>query len=514
MKTLKELQQEHRDKVAAMRSALETLEGLKADATDEQRNAAQKAFDDAETAAEEARSAVTRRKSLDGQAERAAEEDAEQREDKDSAIAEGRAAMRGIKREESGEETRSGSGSARVVNEPGIYHRGNSEKRSYFLDLARATVQGDLDANDRLQRHAKGVKAEYERREARAQGRMTAGIDQMLADLPEPVAHALREMDAFTETRDLTRTDGAGGDFVPPLYLMDEYAEMARYGAPFANSVRNLPLPAATDSINIPRITGGTATAVQTADNAAVTETDITSATVTAPVRTIAGQQDVAIQLLDQSPLAFDEIIFADLVADYQYRKEDQCLNGSGSSGQVLGIRNVSGVNAITYTDASPTVPEFYPKVADALNQGETARKRPLTRGFIAPRRFWWVAAALDSSNRPLVVPALHGPNNALGSRDAVPQLDGEVLKMLAVFEKTGAMPTNLGGGTEDAAVITRVEDHILFESSLRARVLPEVGSGNLTVRMQVYGYLAFTAGRFPAGTSIIGGTGLAAPTF
>jgi hypothetical protein len=32
-----------------------------------------------------------------------------------------------------------------------------------------------------------------------------------------------------------------------------------------------------------------------------------------APVRTISGQQGVAIQLLDQSPIAFDEIIFRDL---------------------------------------------------------------------------------------------------------------------------------------------------------------------------------------------------------
>ena len=37
---------------------------------------------------------------------------------------------------------------------------------------------------------------------------------------------------------------------------------------------------------------------------------------------------------------------------------------------------------------------------------------------------------------------------------------------------------------------------------------------GNLTVRLVVYGYSAFTAGRYPASQANITGTGLAAPTF
>jgi len=48
-------------------------------------------------------------------------------------------------------------------------------------------------------------------------------------------------------------------------------------------------LPAGTDSVNIPRITTGTDTAVQSADNAATTTQDMVTATVTAPVRTVSG---------------------------------------------------------------------------------------------------------------------------------------------------------------------------------------------------------------------------------
>jgi hypothetical protein len=39
-------------------------------------------------------------------------------------------------------------------------------------------------------------------------------------------------------------------------------------------------------------------------------------------------------------------------------------------------------------------------------------------------------------------------------------------------------------------------------------------GAGSLTIKSVVYGYSAFTAGRYPGAVSAISGTGLAAPTF
>jgi hypothetical protein len=62
--------------------------------------------------------------------------------------------------------------------------------------------------------------------------------------------------------------------------------------------------------------------------------------------------------------------------------------------------------------------------------------------------------------------------------------------------------------------IVMRAADSYLWESAIRTRVLPDVGSGTLTVRLQVYGYLAFTAERQPKSICVIGGTGLAAPTF
>jgi hypothetical protein len=74
-------------------------------------------------------------------------------------------------------------------------------------------------------------------------------------------------------------------------------------------------------------------------------------------------------------------------------------------------------------------------------------------------------------------------------------------------------IPTNLGTD-EDMIVLARMTDQWLWESSIRTRVLPDVGSGTLTVRLQVYGYLAFSGGRYPESIATVGGTGLIAPTF
>lgn len=365
-----------------------------------------------------------------------------------------------------------------TVSEARTYERGNG--KSYLQDLARVQLNMDADggARERLQRHAQDV----------ATGQ---------------------------EYRDLTRTDGAGGYFVPPLWLMNQYVELARAGRAYANVVNNQPLPGGTDSINIPKVASGTATAVQTADNGAVQETDATDTFINAPVRTIAGQQDVAIQLLDQSPVSFDEVIFRDLVADYATKVDLQVISGSGTSGQVTGVRATSGITTVTYTDATPTVAKLYSKIADAVQRVHTLRFMAPTVIVMHPRRWAYLLAASDSNGRPLVVPDAGNPQNAVATLGAVAsqQVVGQMHGLPVVTDPS--MPTNLGASTtEDVIHVLRASDVLLYESGIRSRVLPEVGSGNLTVRLQVYGYLAFTAARYPASVVEIGGTGLIAPAF
>ena len=44
-------------------------------------------------------------------------------------------------------------------------------------------------------------------------------------------------------------------------------------------------------------------------------------------------------QLLDQSPVNFDELIMRDFMADYSQKLDLQVLSGSGATGQLLGLR-------------------------------------------------------------------------------------------------------------------------------------------------------------------------------
>ena len=176
-------------------------------------------------------------------------------------------------------------------------------------------------------------------------------------------AQDVATLDDYKEYRDISRVDGSGGYAVPPAWLMDQYIELARPGRAFANLVQRQPLPGGTDSINIPKLLTGTATGVQTADNTPVVDVDLTDTFINAPVRTIAGAQGVSIQLIDQSPIAFDDVVFRDLVAAHAATTDQQVSTGSGVGGQVLGVGNTPGIGTVptsavttgVFTRRSPT---------------------------------------------------------------------------------------------------------------------------------------------------------------
>jgi HK97 family phage major capsid protein len=410
------------------------------------------------------------------------------------------------------------------VNEPATYSRTNT-RDSFFLDLARAQTRTGLtaDVEKRLERHRKEMTDEVERRNRIAEQRFSTELDGMVNELLKglPLAQQLRvyraiEMVGLVEKRTTTRIDGSAGEFVPPVWMLDEYAEFARAGRPFADAVRAIPLPDNTDSISIPRITQGHLTGFQTQDAQALASQDLQSAMVTAPVRTAGGYADYALQVLEQSPIAFDQLIFEDLFADMDMRIDLGCISGDGGPGNFLGILNTAGINSISYTDGTPTVPELYPKLADSLNQAAAARKRVPTHFWWATRRWFWAAKELDSSNRPYFIAASNGPNNAVGIVEAVPVEGGPVTNAFAVpVNIDNNIPTNLGGGTnEDRIIATRMADHVLLEGGIRAEAFREPLSDKVGIRFRVYKYAAFTAGRFPAGTSVVSGTGLVTPTF
>lgn len=325
--------------------------------------------------------------------------------------------------------------------------------------------------------------------------------------------HRNNAQEADRERRDGTTGATSMGSFIPPKWLLDETAELARAGRILADLVTYGGEPTTT-SITVPRVTTGSSVASQATENTAVSETDIVTAQLTRSTVTIAGQQDVSLQSIELATPLTDRLIFADLRAAYQAELDRQILRGSGASGELLGINQVAGINAVTYTDATPTVPELYPKVADAIQQAAVGRKLPPTAIVMAPRRWAWITASLDTSNRPLVVPSGGSFNSAATFASAA--REGRVGEMqgLPVYSDSN-VATNLGAGTnEDQILVMHGPSIVLLESGLRTRILQDVLSGTLTLRFQVYTYSSLFAGRYPTAISTIGGTSLVTPTF
>ena len=55
----------------------------------------------------------------------------------------------------------------------------------------------------------------------------------------------------------------------------------------------------------------------------------------------------MAIQLIDQSPIAFDDVVFRDLVASHAATTDHQVIQGSGVNGEVLGTINKPNISTI-----------------------------------------------------------------------------------------------------------------------------------------------------------------------
>lgn len=342
--------------------------------------------------------------------------------------------------------------------------------------------------------------------------RLATGIDDTsesrnrLAMHAEQVAHH----PDYLELRDLSRVDGSGGYAVPPAWLMSQYIELARPGRAIANLVQRQPLPGGTDSINIPKVLSGTAVGVQTADNVPVTDVDLTDTFINAPVRTISGQQGVAIQLIDQSPIAFDDVIFRDLTAAFATAVDLQVISGTGSSGQILGILGTPNIGTVAVSTVD--IKGVYSAIANAIQLVHTTRFLPPEVIVMHPRRWGWLQSLLDLQQRPLFLPLANNPMNAGGivTDVASQQVVGNMLGLPVVTDPN--LPINVGSGTEDPVLVMRASDIVLWEGGIRARVLPEPKAQNLTVILQIYGYLAFSAARYPQ--SIVQITGLTAPTF
>jgi hypothetical protein len=123
---------------------------------------------------------------------------------------------------------------------------------SYFRDLALAR-NGDGGAEKRLTQHAQEMRTVIPAREREAEQRArAAGVEYRVNP---------------------NTTDGTGGYFAVPLWLLDHFATAPRPMRVLADRIPNLPLPRGASEVKLPRITTGTSAAVAS-DGAAVPSQD------------------------------------------------------------------------------------------------------------------------------------------------------------------------------------------------------------------------------------------------
>jgi HK97 family phage major capsid protein len=373
-------------------------------------------------------------------------------------------------------------GSLGRTNGPVTYRKAaEGGQFSYFKDLVGRAVYSDSDAAERLARHAQEVRAER------------PGL--------------------AIERRDISI--GGAADFIPPIYLADQWAPLARASRPLADAIGPKPLPDSGDTLTVPKVSGGTTVAMQATEADAVSETNATKTSVTFGVKTAAGQQDLSLQLFERASPGFDEVIAQDLAAALATQVDNQVINGSDASGQVEGIRLADSINTVTYTEATPTAGMLYAKVAEGISKIHAARFLSPTLIAMAPRRWSFILSQRDTTGRPLVVEGSEGRTNAMA---AFPGVAAEA--MVGTMQgipvlADGSIPLNLGAATnEDLVFVLRTPDLLLYESTPRIRVFPDVLSGTLQVRLQAVEYLAFSAERYPTSVTMISGTGLVVPAF
>ena len=352
-----------------------------------------------------------------------------------------------------------------ITNEPHEYRADNAvEGVSYFKDLAN--MNSNHEAQERLSRHAKNV----------------------------------------LEYRTGSSTNGAGGEFTPPQYLLEDWAAYLRYASPMWNAMTQVDLPDAGNFFSVPKISLGTEAGV-TAELATNPDRDIETDSVTATVVSIASNYSTSLKSIERSPGGtFDKAVLADMAAEYGLQKDIYLIN------YLLGL---AGTNAVTYTSSSPTQSGLFPVLAQGVSQIAKARKlaqvfRPTT--FMTESRWLWLAAGTDTTGRPLIGTTGLANFNALGS-NGDPASQGPVGKLAIGSDVVtdGSIPSS-DGVTPIIQAITN-DVWVMDSGDPIIEVFRAAGNNATTnsVTYRAYGY-ATALVRYPEAVAVISGTGLADP--
>lgn len=367
-----------------------------------------------------------------------------------------------------------------VGAEPGIYRdpHQDSSSPSFFKDLRDARM-GDFNAAERLTRNHRSVME--------------------------------------TRAGDMSTVAGSGGQFAPPGWLVDEFVALARPGQVTANLCQQEALPSGISSVNLPKVASGATTGVQATQNSALSDTAMTTTSVSSGITTIGGKQIVSLQLLNQSGIPFDRVILADLAADYSKTLDQQVLYGTNASGQLRGLVGVA-VNT-PFTTASPALMSvtsansFFNRVVGAAAGIATTRFLPADALVLSPNRWAWCLEALDGNSRPQITADGPTVNSVAISTESVAEGSVGTLGKIPVYLDPNISLTANSATNQDEAYILRSKDVYLWTSALLLEAFDSTYADQASVLFRCIAWSAFIPDRYTGSVASIRGTGLVAPT-
>lgn len=315
-------------------------------------------------------------------------------------------------------------------------------------------------------------------------------------------ARTLQDADALKRLTEHNRAldmAGEGPGVIPPVWMSQEFAEMARQQRKVANAVRNIPLANAAP-LSMPKQTGGTDDNVldQTSNGGSEGSHPSSSGTNlwdvdsydtavdTVSPTAIAGAQLVSRQMLDSSNPAIDALIFGDLTSAYNLKIEAKVVAAMVTAASTAVATYATEAAWTAGLDAAAESPAVYviDAITDAAIAVRTARKLPADILIASVARYASLLKIKDASGRPLVPAASAGLSNVVGRGNVAVDgfLDTANLSILATDGVPATYP--------ESVVAARALDTILFESPM-LRFRYEEPNGPEVIRLGIWAYAA-----------------------
>jgi hypothetical protein len=401
-----------------------------------------------------------------------------------------------------------------VTNEQPVYTRDG--RYSYVIDRIfadRNNHSRQQAAQERLNLHAQqmgsilangGDEARAIEHYVRAENR----------NAPDNGEHRLSELrKAGVEQRTgITTATGSGGAWVVPVWLLDRSVFYNLPARPFLDALDPIALPPSGMTINIPVQSGPAATAVHTPQNSPIVETDITSNTTALQVQPIMGGLTVSVEQIERESWggSFDGMLMRSLQQAYNQECDQIAVAAALAGATTLAYNGTFSMTAVSSAGG------FYEKVSGAIATINTAAGilREPNALFVSPQRWGLMAAEADANARPLIVPAMQGPQNTVATAPNTGVAQGYVGTMLGLsVYKDLSIPTIGTAPVTDQAVVLDTTAILALEASPTFETFPATLANQGSVYLRLHGYLA--VGALQAGAVVsVNGSAMSQPVF